>query len=286
MKEPPINPQEQQLQKLQEIGSYLYQIRRAKDISIEEIASKTRIRVRLLKAIEEAKLEALPEPVYVRGMIKQFADTLGLNGWELAKDFPINSNYRQLKSSFWLYLPYFIKLRPFHLYFLYIFLVMVSVRGLANIVSSSDRGLPQVQTPSVSIVTPPVRSVTKPPTKPTKPTQAIQPAPKTTKPNQAIQPAPQATSKPPVPQPKQDKPVTIGIKIKDDSWLKIIADGKTEFEGIMPKGTERNWSAKEKLTVRTGNAGAVLVTFKDKPETPIGKPGQIQEITYQANPKS
>jgi cytoskeletal protein RodZ len=275
MKELPTNPQEQQLQKLQEIGSYLHQIRCAKEISIEEIASKTRIRVRLLKAIEEAKLEALPEPVYVRGMIVQFADTLGLNGWELAKDFPTNSNYKQLKSSFWLYLPYFIKLRPFHLYFLYIFLVIISVRGLANIVSSSDVGLPKAEIAATPAATPQAKATTKP----------TQPTPKATakpnQPSQPTQPEPKAIIKPPIPQPKQDKPLTIAVKIKDESWLKIVADGKTEFEGILPKGTQRNWSAKEKLTVRTGNAGGVLVTFNDKPETPIGKPGQIQEVTYQ-----
>lgn len=278
MKELPTNPQEQQLQKLQEIGSYLHQIRCAKEISIEEIASKTRIRVRLLKAIEEAKLEALPEPVYVRGMIVQFADTLGLNGWELAKDFPTNSNYKQLKSSFWLYLPYFIKLRPFHLYFLYIFLVIVSVRGLANIVSSSDVDLPRTEIVATPTATPQAKATTKP-TQPSQPTQPIAKA--TNKPTQPTQPAPKATTKPPTTKPKQDKPVTIAVKIKDESWLKIVADGKTEFEGILPKGTQRNWSAKEKLTVRTGNAGGVLVTFNDKPETAIGKPGEIQEVTYQ-----
>ena len=43
----------------------------------------------MLQAIEQGKLDDLPEPVYIKGLIRQFADALGFNGVDFASSFPI-----------------------------------------------------------------------------------------------------------------------------------------------------------------------------------------------------
>jgi hypothetical protein len=59
-----------------------------------------------------------------------------------------------------------------------------------------------------------------------------------------------------------------------------MVDGKTEFEGVLTRGTEQKWTAKETITIRTGNAGGLLVTLnKENPKT-LGNLGQIQEVTF------
>ena len=78
-----------QVEQLKEIGAHLRQLRQEKSLSTEEIAAKTFISLRLLKALEEAELDQLPEPIFIQGFIRRYADVLELDGAALAQTFPI-----------------------------------------------------------------------------------------------------------------------------------------------------------------------------------------------------
>lgn len=257
-----IDPQIEKRAKLEEIATFLQQKRLEKNISLETIAQETRIPLRLLKAMEAGNLADLPEDIYIRAFIKQFADYLGLAGDELASQFPIYTNFRQSKHYFWIPLPSF-QLRPFHLYVFYILLVFVSVRAIANSVQPSNN-LQVIQ----------IETESKPKIKPTPPGKSVSP------------------TKPPASKTVANKPttektpsVTVEIKLEDQSWLKVVVDGKTEFEGIVSKGTEKTWVANQQLTIRAGNAGAVLVAYNQQKAKQLGKLGQVQEVTYTTNKK-
>ncbi|WP_013321958.1 helix-turn-helix domain-containing protein [Gloeothece verrucosa] len=249
-KKPKINPRDEQLAKLQEIGSKLHQIRTEQDISLETVTKQTRIPKRLLKAIEAGDLEGLPEPIYVRGLIKRFADFLGLEGTPIARSFPVYLTSIPSRGSFYLRLPG-LQLRPIHLYFLYILLVIFSVRGISHILKQSALEVSRQENPSHP--------------------QQQQPSPH--------QVPPSATANNP-----SDRPVVVNLKLKEECWLKVVVDGKTEFEGMLPQGTHRTWIANKQLTVRAGNAGGVLITFNEDQPRQLGKPGQMQEITFNAKP--
>jgi hypothetical protein len=55
---------------------------------------------------------------------------------------------------------------------------------------------------------------------------------------------------------------------------------------VLPEGTQRIWVAEQKLIVRAGNAGGVLVEFNDETAKEMGAPGQVQEVTFAANTRS
>ena len=251
MKKHKIDLEQEQLEKLQELGSYLHETRTQQGISIRTVANRTRIQGRLLQAIEEGNLKALPEPIYIRELIKKFAHTLDLDGIELASSFPTGSYLLKTKNFHWYNLPS-VHLRPFHLYFLYIFVVIVSVRGLSTVVSNSALEVSNLENVEQSSLQ----------------TQSPKPSVK-----KVSNPLP-ASKKSPI------KPVVVEIKLKDQCWLRVVADGKTEFEGVLPEGSHRTWVANERLTVRAGNAGGVLVAFNDEQAKQLGAPGQVQEITY------
>lgn len=255
-KSPPIDPKQAQSDRLAQIGAFLYQIRTERDIALQLVESKTQIPLRLLKAIEKGDIQSLPEPIYIRGLIRQFADSLGLNGVELANSFPIDTSKKVSRFSLNLSLPS-VQLRPVHLYFLYIFLVILSVRGISNILKQS------VPTIAISPQTPPVA----------KPTTTA-----TTKPKTA-QPA--ATAKK-----TAVKPVVVSVQFSDLSWVEIVADGKSIFQGNVPKGTQKTWSADKQIVIRTGNAGGVSVKFNDGKATTLGKLGQVETVTYKAQTNS
>jgi cytoskeleton protein RodZ len=77
------------VEQLQRISAQLKQAREQSGIALEEIAAKTYIPLRLLRAMDEGKFERLPEPVFVQGFIKRYGDEVGLDGSALAKEFVI-----------------------------------------------------------------------------------------------------------------------------------------------------------------------------------------------------
>jgi len=221
-----LDPQRKQRTKLLEIGVYLQKNRLEQSLSLEEIAQKTLIPRHRLEALEAGDLEALPEPIYIRWLIKQFADSLSLDGETISRRFPtkVNNFFRGTKPS--LSLPS-LQIRPIHLYFLYLILVIGSVQTLSHVLQKSVLQSNRLPPPSL--------------------------------PQQQI------------------------VQLEDDCWLRVVVDGKTEFEGVLPQGTHRTWQANRELTVRAGNAGGVYVAVNNANAKQLGQPGKVGEVTYRAN---
>lgn len=250
-------------QKLAELGSRLRQVRQEQNLSLEEVESLTLIQWRQLHAIEEGKLQHLPEPVYIQGFIRRFADALGLNGAAFASDFPTDTNQRLLPYS-WGHLR-LVQFRPVHLYGLYILLIMISVNLMSYMMnrSSFQVGL------SDSYLEQEGESVSNPQSSKAqlaKLTQTGTPIASNANANAEA--------------------VRIGLILKEESWVEIVIDGKTAFEGTLPEGTQRSWEAKQQLTVIAGNAGGVLVAINDGQAKQMGEMGKVQEMTVKADSKS
>lgn len=64
-------------------GLLLRRTREQQGLSLHEVADQTRISVRWLAALEEARTEQLPAPVFVIGYLRSYARVLGLDGDEL-----------------------------------------------------------------------------------------------------------------------------------------------------------------------------------------------------------
>lgn len=61
------------------IGQKLREEREARSLTIDQVASATRIRAHYLRAIELGKLNSLPSMVHTRGFLRAYADFLGLD---------------------------------------------------------------------------------------------------------------------------------------------------------------------------------------------------------------
>lgn len=253
----PMNPQQQQVDKLKEIGSQMRQVREEKSVSIDEVATKTRIQARLLIAIEEGNIEHLPEPVYVQGLIKQFAESLGLNGAEYASEFPTGKQTYTIEPS-WRQLPA-AQLRPLHLYLFYILLVIASVSGLSYLIEQgSDQEKNEQTATQEQVVEEPVA---------------------TTSPD----PEPQlASANSPSSAATQEHPVEVEVSIEKEAWVRVTSDGKQIYEGILAAGEKQNWTAQKELTLRTGNAGGIVVKYNQQSPTVLGDSGEVKQVTYAA----
>jgi cytoskeletal protein RodZ len=240
-----LNPA--QVEQLKEIGAQLRQQRQEKSISTEEVSAKTYISSRLLTALEEGQSEYLPEPVFIQGFIRRYADVLSLDGDALAKTFSTNlipttlemaapqevTQQRTLPS------------REIGLYALYIVLMAVAAGGLFLLVNRPQTSQPVVQ----------------------KQTEPVVQQPKTT------------TKATPAETVAANAPIQASVSLTEESWMEIIVDGKTEFEGNLEKGTKKTWTAKKELKIAAGNAGAVLLSSNQQKEKLLGEPGEVKEIT-------
>jgi len=69
-----------------ELGQKLREAREAKGLSLDQLQEMTKIQKRYLVSIEEGNYDALPGEFYVRGFIKQYAETVGLDPEAIAQE--------------------------------------------------------------------------------------------------------------------------------------------------------------------------------------------------------
>lgn len=308
-------------QQIAEIGAQLRQFREQHQITLERVSVVTMIRSRLLEAIEAGELDELPEPIYTQGLIKRYAEAMGFNSEEFdnfCSTEPLMEKREKIpwRDSTWL------QLRPTHLYILYVLVIVASVNGLSQLISRSEVGekpivvskpVPKSSVPNAKSVTKPsgnpsnlvpkplndASATAKPPSssKPTMgdndaslPDSLLEQPPETVATSPVVESTPSETIATPAPvkatnaldQPK-NQAVTISVTVKEETWAMIEVDGKTEFEGNLPVGTQRTWQAKEQLIFRAGNAGGVLFAVNNGKEKPLGEPGAIEEVVLKAN---
>ncbi|WP_293063271.1 MULTISPECIES: helix-turn-helix domain-containing protein [unclassified Moorena] len=296
--------QEEQLQK---IGTYLSQLRQEKSIPIEEVAEKTFIRLHILQALEAGQSEGLPEPVYIQGFIRRYAEFLSLDGPGIAKTFPVNSglslntententeetnNTKNTEESqpgaLVLYsntpsqeksqtltsaqqIPRILaksktvktvakSVQPYYGYIIIVSLVSVA-GGLIYLLNTVFTYITNRQIENSSVV-----QEQQTPDKPEQPAPAPKPEP----------------LPPPKPKPSPSNPlIKVRLSITEQTWVRVVVDGKIALEDTLPKGYQKTWIAKQKLTVRSGNAGGVLYSVDQQQPKSLGKRGAVVQRSF------
>ncbi|MBE7384092.1 MAG: helix-turn-helix domain-containing protein [Leptolyngbya sp. SIO1E4] len=252
---PDINQLHQE--QLIHIGQLLREMRNEYALSYEDLAKKTLIRPSLLEAIETANVDQLPEPVYTRGLIRRYGESLGLDGETLASQYftPPNS---QKPHAFWR-VSFAPQLRPMHLYVIYVFLIAIAISALSYTLKQTT-----------------YRTSTLPILSGESAEEAMMPeegpradAENSDTPDAGALPAAVANA-----------PIRVAVEMQGQSWLRITSDGSVAFEGILKAGDSQIWTAKEQLKVRAGNAGGVVISFNEGTSKVLGQPGVVTEITY------
>ena len=255
-----VSLKQQQSEKLAELGAYLLAVRQERSLSQEDIVILTKIPQKLLDSIEQGKLDDLPEPVYIRALIRQFAEALGLNGVELSNTFPLGFPPVSLAPTRKVHLSGL--LRPVHLYLLYILVIVCSVSSLSRLLNNTTLSDSNQQPKQETVLKPQHNQVN----------------------SQASNQFQSVSGR--LNRINNSDSLHIGVTLKASSWIRIIADGKIEFEGVLPEGSQRSWKAQQQLTVKTNNAGSVLISVNQQEAKQMGEPGKEREIKIAARPKS
>ena len=80
---------------------------------------------------------------------------------------------------------------------------------------------------------------------------------------------------------KAEEGVKIEVQIGPNAaWLKVAADGSEVFGGLVAAGVRKTFEAKEKILLRTGNAGSTKVFINGVEQESLGEEGEVIEHEY------
>jgi cytoskeleton protein RodZ len=73
------------------------------------------------------------------------------------------------------------------------------------------------------------------------------------------------------------------INPREDSWVSITADGKPVIQDTLTAPTEKSIEARNQIVIKTGNVGALDISFNGKKLAPQGRHNEVKTLTFDAN---
>ena len=257
-------------------GEELKRHRLLREVSLESIASATKISVRHLQELERGDLKRLPAPVFTRGFIRAYADFLGLDPEEMVNAYlseigvasrtpPDGAALRTTRAP------------AARLVVLAVVAAAVAILIAAGIWRHAHRARPSAtrpaQLPPVSL-SPHIRQV--PPASETAAT------PSSRAPVPAPGPAPSPASSRAASVPAASAPVSasgdslsLSVRLEADCWGEIFGDERRLFSGILRRGDDRTFEARKNFRVTFGNAGAARISLNGRALPPLGRAGEV-----------
>jgi transcriptional regulator with XRE-family HTH domain len=256
---------------MESVGAKLKKIRLEKGLSIEEVQKKTKIHPNILKAIEEDNFINL-SPVYVKGFLKIYCKFLGIDHSQYILEYselektvpertPVQSRSTPVKLSSGRPSRFATMMIKAVVFAVLIFLVAAGGFFASRNIFSYIRNKQKISSAGSKKDGKPVFS-----SKPVKKT------PKAVKP--AVPVEKRASAVPLVEKIKTGMPIRLGIRAKEDCWIKLSLDGKVIFQSILKKGRSENWQAKKEISLSLGNAGGVELEVNGSLIPSVGRKGQ------------
>ena len=299
---------------MESVGEFFRQVREAKGLTVEEVASKTRIRSDFVKALEDGNFAKLPDQVFARGFVRSYARSLGLD-----EEDAIN-RFAESAGSFYEKQGERERLRQRQVeedrkrranrkavaiaimaaVLTLIFLlsreqgsVMVSRPApdvpLSGKKTQSGKDIqnqpsrPQPENPRASMPAklpdpPPIamsQPVEKPPVSAPAPApRAVESAPSPTIPSAGLSEGPLAGLSVDGPV-GSDQPLVLDLEATELSWVVVQIDAGSPQEALLRPGQKAQWKAQDQFLVTLGNAGGVRAELNGKPQRPFGPSGKV-----------
>src|SRR2546427_238813 len=191
-------------------GATFKRARESKGISIEQIAGETRISARFLLAIEAEEFHILPGGIFNRGFIRAYAEKVGLDPDQAFADYERLTPIREISET-----PTTVTASPQKMDKR---LYPLAIGGLILLIAIVYLGMRESSN-TTQIASPP-------PAPPSTPAPAASPS--------APPPAPEPATVAPEPEPPRPAPadaLRLDVEVKETTWIKVYADGKTVNPG-------------------------------------------------------
>ncbi|HEY6048070.1 MAG TPA: RodZ domain-containing protein [Sphingomicrobium sp.] len=226
------------------VGERLRAAREEKKLSLEDIASQTRIPQRHLESIETADWDKLPAPTYTIGFAKSYASAVGLDRQEIGDQLREEMGGQRFASS---QAEVFEPADPARTMPKWLVIGGVLAVILLIVVMSwlNRRSLEQPSEPTTNA-----------------PAAASQPAPAQQPPTPAAAPA------------AAQGPVV--LTAVEPSWIQVTDQGKTLFQGMLQPGQTFQVPATATAPqLKAGKPEALQVKVGTATAPPVGPPGKV-----------
>jgi cytoskeleton protein RodZ len=244
---------------LGQLGQLLRDTREEKGLSIAEVEEDTRIRQAQIEALEAEDYAKLPSSIFVKGLLRNYAQYLGLDLAEVMKLYgsedPESTATPVVAEGFeppkgmaitsWLFIDLFLA-------------VLIIASGVVVGSLIYNRWYPSFTTPSSST--------------PTRQASLASPVIQFT-PTNTPSPTSTATQVP-------SGRLQVDVQIVARTWLEVTVDQEPAFRGLIEAGTNWSWFAEESIAMHVGNAGGVVVTLNGRELGALGGQDEVVDIEW------
>ena len=272
------------------IGLRLRRQRELLGLSLEDVERHTHLRHHYLVALEAGKLEGLPSPVQGRGMLNNYAAFLGLDPESLLLRFADGLQARLVarqaaqkssrpaarhrKATLPAPLRRILSMDIVIGGAIALLLIIFIGWGAMRIMAMRNQQSPTSTAPSIAEVllatATPTITLTPLPVTPTNPASQLLPPPAM---------ATDALSGQPFPANAEGK-VLIYVTVRQRAWMRVLVDGKAEFEGRVAPGTAFTYVGESQVEILTGNGAAIQVFYNQRDLGPLGTFGQVVDRIF------
>ncbi|HEY8476310.1 MAG TPA: RodZ domain-containing protein [Chloroflexota bacterium] len=275
---------------METLGALLREARQERGISLGQVERDTHIRRKYLEALEHDEYSALPPPVYTQGIVRTYAQYLGLDPTyalslytpqrHATRDQYLVQAVTPLRTSPSIPLgTVLVGVCAFALVGLFVYLYVLytavarSVETLGE-APAATRSSEQSQGPPAGQPPPDATLQATPPA--LQPTGPVLPV---------ATPEPTATPVPtprPTPTPTPIEGLIVEARVVERSWIEVWVDGQEEsiFAANVPANTTEVFEAERELRMRVGNAAGVIVTVNGRLQGPLGARGQVVDARW------
>jgi cytoskeletal protein RodZ len=262
-----------------QIGQQLSEQRELLGLSLEDVERHTHLRIRYLRALETGDLDGLPSPVQGRGMLKNYADFLGLDAESLMLTFAdgLQVGLTQRRPETISDQPQTSRREPKRRrfpnrdiligVFVAVFLLGFGIWGGLQI--AEMRNAPKEVIPTPPSIAEVLLST---------PTASVQPTPSATVlaaiDAEAIITPDQSNPQVVVTPIALIGPVRVQIIVRERAYMRIVVDDEVEFDGRVLAGSIYAFSAQELIEIITGSGSALQVSYNEQDIGVLGTYGE------------
>jgi cytoskeletal protein RodZ len=279
-------------------GTILRLARSQQGLDLAEVAARIKVNRKYLEAMEADDWKSLPGGFFYKSFMRQYADALGLNADEIEaalaamqiEEAPLPAPLPRQESMLRRIPPMgrrgssiaAMRVLP-SLGFLLVVMIGCSVlyswwHRIENNVRANDMSRGDGRPAAGRVRATMVESR---PVNPQVSTVTELPSPSATQPAAAVRPSAQAQA---VPQAAPAVDASDGVRLTlaatEDTWVRVIADGRSVFAGVIKGQQSRVVAGKENTRVLIGNAGGILIEWNGRQIGSLGKKGEVRDVLF------
>jgi cytoskeleton protein RodZ len=268
-----------------DFGTKLRAARERKGVSLRQIASKTKISIAVLEALERNDFARLPGGIFSRAFVRSYAVEVGLDPettiQEFIAQFPHDSvtaghptssqveDFESLEND-----------RRMATTVLSILAISILLAGAVIYFSMINRRAPAVPEAAPAAVSPTTGGAPEP-------ALAVEPSPTAAPPATPPPATPPPVTRPPAstPAPTPVQPsdavsdrLTIGLSARGPVWVSATVDGQKTISRLLQAGEKQTIDVKREMVITAGDAAALALTLNGANGRPLGKAGEVVTV--------